>query len=121
MVLPQRWSMPLLLAPIRSTVDVMIKVEIAYALPTEQKIISLNVEEGTSVYDAVARSRIVEIYPSINIQSDPMGIFSRVIKDPKNEILRDGDRVEIYRPLIADPKEIRAKRAAEAKLKKTKS
>lgn len=98
----------------------MINVEIAYALPTEQKIISLQVDEGTSVFDAVTRSRIAEIYSSININSDPMGIFSRVIKDPKSELLRDGDRVEIYRPLIADPKVVRAKRAEEAKQKKTK-
>ena len=50
-----------------------------------------------------------------------MGIFSRAIKDPKAEVLREGDRVEIYRPLIADPKEVRARRAAEAKAKKANS
>lgn len=96
----------------------MINVEVAYALPTEQKIIVLQVEEGTTVYDAVVRSRIAELYQQIDINSDPMGIFSRAIKDPKAEVLRDGDRVEIYRPLIADPKEVRARRAAEAKAKK---
>jgi len=99
----------------------VIKVEVAYALPTEQKIIALQVEEGTTAYDAVVRSRIAELYKQIDINSDPMGIFSRVIKDPKAEVLRDGDRVEIYRPLIADPKEVRARRAAEAKAKKANS
>ncbi|CAI8194768.1 MAG: Persistence and stress-resistance antitoxin PasI [Marinobacterium sp. xm-d-530] len=99
----------------------MINVEVAYALPTEQKIIVLQVEEGTTVYDAVVRSRIAELYQQIDINSDPMGIFSRAIKDPKAEVLRDGDRVEIYRPLIADPKEVRARRAAEAKAKKANS
>ena len=99
----------------------MINVEVAYALPTEQKIIVLQVEEGTTVYDAVVRSRIAELYQQIDINSDPMGIFSRAIKDPKVEVLRDGDRVEIYRPLIADPKEVRARRAAEAKAKKANS
>ncbi len=99
----------------------MINVEVAYALPTEQKIIVLQVEEGTTVYDAVVRSRIAELYQQIDINSDPMGIFSRAIKDPKSEVLRDGDRVEIYRPLIADPKEVRARRAAEAKAKKANS
>lgn len=99
----------------------MINVEVAYALPTEQKIIVLQVEEGTTVYDAVVRSRIAELYNQIDINSDPMGIFSRAIKDPKAEVLRDGDRVEIYRPLIADPKEVRARRAAEAKAKKANS
>ncbi|MGB1172479.1 MAG: RnfH family protein [Marinobacterium sp.] len=99
----------------------MINVEVAYALPTEQKIIVLQVEEGTTVYDAVVRSRIAELYQQIDINSDPMGIFSRAIKDPKAEVLREGDRVEIYRPLIADPKEVRARRAAEAKAKKANS
>lgn len=99
----------------------MINVEVAYALPTEQKIIVLQVEEGTTIYDAVVRSRIAELYQQIDINSDPMGIFSRAIKDPKAEVLRDGDRVEIYRPLIADPKEVRARRAAEAKAKKANS
>jgi putative ubiquitin-RnfH superfamily antitoxin RatB of RatAB toxin-antitoxin module len=99
----------------------VINVEVAYALPTEQKIIVLQVEEGTTVYDAVVRSRIAELYQQIDINSDPMGIFSRAIKDPKAEVLRDGDRVEIYRPLIADPKEVRARRAAEAKAKKANS
>lgn len=99
----------------------MINVEVAYALPTEQKIIVLQVEEGTTVYDAVVRSRIAELYNQIDINSDPMGIFSRAIKDPKAEVLREGDRVEIYRPLIADPKEVRARRAAEAKAKKANS
>ena len=99
----------------------MINVEVAYALPTEQKIIVLQVEEGTTVYDAVVRSRIAELYQQFDINSDPMGIFSRAIKDPKAEVLREGDRVEIYRPLIADPKEVRARRAAEAKAKKANS
>jgi uncharacterized protein len=99
----------------------VINVEVAYALPTEQKIIALQVEEGTTAYDAVVRSRIAELYKQIDINSDTMGIFSRAIKDPKAEVLRDGDRVEIYRPLIADPKEVRARRAAEAKAKKANS
>lgn len=96
----------------------MITVEVAYALPTEQKIIALQVEEGSSAFDAVARSRIAELYPQIDINQDPMGIFGKTIKDPKAQVLNPGDRVEIYRPLIADPKEARAQRAAKAKAKK---
>ena len=99
----------------------MIKVEVAYALPTEQKIISLQVEEGTTAYEAVARSKIVDLFPQIDINNDSMGIFSRAITDPKAEILREGDRVEIYRPLIADPKEVRAKRAAQKKAENEKA
>lgn len=96
----------------------MITVEVAYALPSEQKIIALQVEEGSTAFEAVAKSRIAEIFPQININSDPMGIFGKAIKDPKTQVLNAGDRIEIYRPLIADPKEARAKRAAKAKAAK---
>lgn len=98
----------------------MITVEVAYALPTEQKIIALQVDEGSTAYEAVARSRIVELFPEININEAPMGIFGKAIKDPRAQVLTAGDRVEIYRPLIADPKEVRAKRAAKAKAEKSK-
>jgi len=96
----------------------VITVEIAYALPSEQKIIALQVEEGSTAFEAVAKSRIAEIFPQIDINSDPMGIFGKAIKDPKTQVLNAGDRIEIYRPLIADPKEARAKRAAKAKAAK---
>jgi len=96
----------------------LITVEVAYALPSEQKIIALQVEEGSTAFEAVAKSRIAEIFPQININSDPMGIFGKAIKDPKTQVLSAGDRIEIYRPLIADPKEARAKRAAKAKAAK---
>ncbi|MGY8870693.1 MAG: RnfH family protein [Pseudomonadales bacterium] len=95
--------------------NVMINVEVAYALPTEQKIIALKVEEGTTAYDAVKLSKVDEVYPQVDIDSDPMGIFGKAIKDPKTTVLKEGNRVEIYRPLIADPKEARAKRAAKIK------
>ncbi|MDO6563225.1 RnfH family protein [Amphritea sp. 1_MG-2023] len=93
----------------------MINVEVAYALPEQQKIISLQVEEGCSAYDAVVQSGIVNIYPQIDIEHDPMGIFGKAIADPKKHVLKAAQRVEIYRPLIADPKEVRARRAAKAK------
>ena len=96
----------------------MITVEVAYALPTEQKIIALQVEEGSTVFEAVARSRIAELFPQIDINKDPMGIFGKAIKDPKTQVLNSGDRIEIYRPLIIDPKDARAARAAKAKKKK---
>ncbi|BBB24952.1 RnfH family protein [Amphritea japonica] len=93
----------------------MIKVEVAFALPHEQKIISLQVAEDCSAYEAVIQSRIVEIYPQIDPENDSMGIFGKGIPDPKSYILKPDQRVEIYRPLIADPKEVRARRAAKAK------
>lgn len=96
----------------------MISVEVAYALPHEQKIVSLQVPDDCSAYEAVVQSRIVEMFPQIDIDKDPMGIFGKSIRNPKDVILKDGHRVEIYRPLIADPKEARAKRAAKAKAEK---
>jgi len=93
-------------------------VEVAYALPTEQKIIALTVADDCSAYDAVIQSGIVELFPQIDPENDPMGIFAKAIKNPKETILREGQRVEIYRPLIADPKEARAKRAAKVKAQK---
>ncbi len=94
------------------------KVEVAYALPHEQKIIALQVEEDCTAQQAVVRSGIVELFPDIEPETAPMGIFGKAIKDPATTVLRDGDRVEIYRPLIADPKEVRAKRAAKMKAQK---
>ena len=96
----------------------MIQVEVAYALPHEQKIVSLQVAEDCSIYEAVIQSRIAELYPQIDVDNDPMGIFGKAVRDPKSTIIRAGERVEIYRPLIADPKEARAKRAAKAKAAK---
>ncbi len=96
----------------------MIVVEVAYALPTEQKILSLQVDEACTAYEAVVRSGIVELFPQINPDTDPMGIFGKAIRDPRTTVLKAGQRVEIYRPLIADPKEARAKRAAKMKAKK---
>ena len=93
-------------------------VEVAYALPTEQKIISLTVPDECTVYEAVIKSGITDLFPQIDPENDPMGIFAKAINDPKETILKEGQRVEIYRPLIADPKEARAKRAAKMKAQK---
>lgn len=98
----------------------MITVEVAYALPDEQKILSLQVEEGCTAYEAVIKSGIVKLFPQIDVENDPMGVFGKALRDPKKEVLNAGDRVEIYRPLIADPKEARAKRAAKMKAQKEK-
>lgn len=95
----------------------MIKVEVAYAGVKVQKIISLEVEEGTSVYDTAVLSNIVNVFPEIDIQTVPMGIFGKGIRKPKEEMIREGDRVELYRPLVADPKVIRARRAEKLKEK----
>lgn len=90
-----------------------IKVEVAYALPTQQSIIELAVQEGTTVNDAIKLSKITELYPDIDLTVNKVGIWSRTVK--LNDKLKDGDRIEIYRKLIADPKEVRKRRAEKAK------
>ncbi len=87
----------------------MILVEVAYALPQEQKIISLQVEEGCSIETAIDRSGILLLFPEIDLSKQKVGIFSKLKK--LSEIVHEGDRIEIYRPLLIDPKEARRKRA----------
>ena len=89
----------------------MIRVEVAFARPDKQEIIALEVEEGTSAMDAVKRSGIVALFPEIDPDSASMGIFGKSIKSPSTHELREGDRVEIYRPLKIDPKQARLNRA----------
>lgn len=97
----------------------LITVEVAYALPHKQKIIALLVEPGTTALEAVRRSRITDHFPELDISSAKLGIFGQSLGtkglDPADKhILHAGDRVEIYRPLAADPKEARRKRADKA-------
>lgn len=88
-------------------------VEVAYALPDKQTILALEVEEGTTLKQAIERSGILTQYPQINLKKDRTGIFGKIAKlDTK---LREKDRVEIYRPLIADPKQVRKERAEQGK------
>lgn len=93
-----------------------IQVEVAYALPEQQIILPLNISAGATVEDAIKRSGILERFPEIQLAQAKVGIFSKLTK--MDSVLRDKDRVEIYRPLIADPKEVRRKRAEEGKLMK---
>ncbi len=88
-----------------------ITVEVAYARPDRQEIIAVQVPEGTTAYEAVALSGIQSYFPEMNPESQSMGIFGKVLKEPKRHALREGDRVEIYRPLKIDPKQARANRA----------
>ncbi len=89
----------------------MLNVEVAYARPDRQKIISLQVPEGTSVAEAVRLSGIVDLFPEIDPDAIDMGIFGKVVKNPGSQALREGDRVELYRPLLIDPKQARLNRA----------
>jgi putative ubiquitin-RnfH superfamily antitoxin RatB of RatAB toxin-antitoxin module len=87
-----------------------LSVEVAYATPHKQVIIRLEVPVGCTVAQAIERSRIREQFPDMEVNAEALGIFSRKVT-PEHE-LQAGDRVEIYRPLVADPKESRRKRAA---------
>jgi uncharacterized protein len=94
----------------------MIEVEVAFATPEKQLIKSLNIEKGTTAEQAIRLSEIGSEFEQFDVLAMPIGIFSKSVE--KDYILREFDRVEIYRPLIADPKEVRKRRAAEAKAKK---
>lgn len=87
------------------------QVEVAYARPDKQRIISLDVPEGTTVAEAARLSGIVEMFPEIDLAEIDMGIFGKVVKKPDEQALREGDRVELYRPLKIDPKQARLNRA----------
>jgi len=95
-----------------------IRVEVAYALPEKQKIFTLNVPAGTTMLEAVNLSPVQAEFPDLNLAEAKFGIFGKAVRAPDTEVLREGDRVEIYRPLIIDPKQARANRAAKAAAKK---
>ncbi len=86
----------------------MISIEVLYALPHEQTLLKLQVPQGCTVSDAVNISGMREKYPVIDPAKNKLGIFGKLSKT--DAVLRDRDRIEIYRPLIADPKEIRRQR-----------
>jgi uncharacterized protein len=93
-----------------------IKVEVTYALPTKQEVIPVTLPAESTLQQAVAASGLCAKYPEIDQAKGKFGIFSKLAKP--DTVLRDRDRVEIYRPLIADPKEVRKQRAAEGKVMK---
>jgi hypothetical protein len=90
-----------------------IRVEVAYALPERQAILALDVAPGTTALEAARQSGITDKFEGIDLDNAKMGIFGKVVSP--QQILQEGDRVEIYRPLVADPKEVRKARAARAK------
>lgn len=93
-----------------------IRVEVIYALPEKQEIVAVTVAEGATVQEAIEKSGLLEKYPDIDLKKNKLGVFAKLSKP--DTILRDRDRVEIYRPLIADPKAVRKQRAEEGKVMK---
>jgi len=93
-----------------------ISVEVCYALADKQLLVALRLPEGANVLQALEASGLLDKHPEIDLKKNKLGIWNKLSKP--DTVLRDRDRVEIYRPLLADPKEVRKQRAAEGKVMK---
>lgn len=93
-----------------------IRVQVVYALPERQDIVTMELAAGATAQQAVEASGLLQKYPDIDLAKNKLGVFSKLVK--ADQVLRHRDRVEIYRALIADPKEVRRQRAAEGKVLK---
>jgi putative ubiquitin-RnfH superfamily antitoxin RatB of RatAB toxin-antitoxin module len=102
-------------------VEVMIDVEVVYAAVDRQVLMPVAVPEGTTIRAALLKSGIGQVFAELDLAECPVGIFGKVIVDPDTRVVQSGDRIEIYRPLLADPKEVRRLRAAKAAEAKAKS
>ena len=92
----------------------MIPVEVVYAAVDRQELMALDMPVGTTVRAAAIASGMAERFPELDLTHCPLGIFGKLVADPEQRALEAGDRVEIYRPLLADPKEVRRLRALKA-------
>jgi putative ubiquitin-RnfH superfamily antitoxin RatB of RatAB toxin-antitoxin module len=90
-----------------------INIEVVYALPEKQFLLSVKVAEGSTIEDAIVASGILSLRDDIDLKKNKVGIYSRPAK--LSDTIQDGERIEIYRPLLADPKELRRKRAEKSK------
>lgn len=93
-----------------------LRVEVVYARPERQELIRLTLPAGATLQQALELSGLLPKHPEIDLATGKFGVYSKLAK--LDTVLRDRDRVEIYRPLIADPKEVRKQRAAEGKVMK---
>ena len=98
------------------SVSEILHIEVIYPLPHKQEIIQLQLSRDASVRQAIEASGLLDKYPEIDLTKNKLGVFAKLAKP--DSVLRDHDRVEIYRPLIADPKEVRKQRAAGGKVMK---
>lgn len=92
----------------------VIEIEVVYAGVDRQLLLKVGVPSGTSIRAAVNRSGMGGQFPELNLDSCSLGIFGKVVANPEAQLVQAGDRIEIYRPLLADPKEVRRLRAAKA-------
>lgn len=93
-----------------------IHIEVVYAKPGQAKRVVLTLEAGATVQQAIEQSGLLDEFPEIDLNRNKVGVWNKLAK--LDQVLRDRDRVEIYRPLIADPKEVRKQRAAQGKVMK---
>lgn len=94
----------------------MLNIEVCYALSGKQDVVRLKLAAGATLQQAVEASGLLAKYPEIDVKKNKFGLWNKLSK--LDSALRDNDRVEVYRPLIADPKEVRKQRAAEGKVMK---
>ncbi len=97
----------------------MIHVDVVYALPHEQRVMNLVVDKSMTVEEIIKTSGLLSLYPEIDLKVNKVGVFSRNVK--LDSTVRDRDRIEIYRPLLADPKEIRRKRVEQQRAEASKA
>lgn len=95
-------------------VESVIEIEVVYAAVDRQVLRMVSVPKEATVRDALLKSGIGDEFPELDLAECPVGIFGKVIADPEVRLIQAGDRIEIYRPLLADPKEVRRLRAAKA-------
>ncbi|WP_025110464.1 RnfH family protein [Pseudomonas sp. H1h] len=95
-------------------VEPVIEIEVVYAAVDRQILRAVSLPEGTTVREAALKSGIGTEFPTLDLSECPLGIFGKVVSDPRARLIQAGDRIEIYRPLLADPKEVRRLRAAKA-------
>jgi uncharacterized protein len=91
-----------------------IAIEVAYALAERQKLLRLQVPAGTTVRQAARLSGMDSYFPGLDLSSCALGIFGKAVSQADERVVLEGERVEIYRPLLADPKEVRKQRAEKA-------
>lgn len=92
-----------------------LNIEVVYATAERQWLLTCVVPAGTTVHQALLHSRLAEQVPGLDVEACPVGIFGKVVNDPFAHQVEEGDRLEVYRPLLADPKEVRKLRAAKAR------
>lgn len=96
-----------------------VQVEVVYAAADRQALLTLDVPAGSSVRQVLRMSGIDRQFPELDLAQCPVGIFGKAVSDPDVRLVEAGERIEIYRPLLADPKEVRRMRAERARLNRS--